>query len=145
MGGNEKQQGVGLRRNKNDMRQVNYKYMLYLICFSLVPITGLAVWGESVFTDKRPLMGSGVAIAFFFLYEILVMQVMDKKSLRLTPRRFVNLFMGLKAVKIGLSMGFIAIYAGAIGVETKRFALVFAALYSIYLLFDTLYLIRNKK
>jgi hypothetical protein len=128
------------------MTSANHKYILYLVCFSIVPVITLAVFGTSVFTDKRPLIGSGAAIAFFFLYEIVVMRMMNPKSPAITtPGRFLNLFMGLKAVKILLSLVWITLYAVAIKVETKRFALVFAALYLIYLLFETLYLTRNRK
>jgi hypothetical protein len=127
------------------MTSVNNKYILYLVFFSTALIISLAVFGESIFTDVRPRRGTSAAIAFFFLYEILVMLVVNKKSTTLTPPQFVNLFMALKAGKILLSFVFIAIYAIAIKVETKRFALVFATLYLLYLLFDTFYLTRNKK
>jgi hypothetical protein len=127
------------------MGPVDNKYAVYLVLFTAVLGVSLAIFGESVFTDERPVKGTAAAIVFFFLYEILVMLVVNKRITALTPRQFVNLFMALRGVKIFLSLVFIAIYAVAFKVEAKRFALVFAALYALYLLFDTLYLSRNKK
>jgi hypothetical protein len=110
-----------------------------------VLITGLIRGGKLIFTDTPPLAGTGAAIAFFFLYEILVMLITNRKSKSITPRQSVNLFLGLKVGKILLSLVFIVIYALAVKVETKRFVLIFVALYFIYLMFDTIYLARNEK
>lgn len=125
------------------MASVNNKYVLYLVLLNTVLITGLILWGKSVFTDMRPFTGTGAAIAFFFLYEILVILITGRKSKTVTPRQSVNLFMGLKVGKILLSFLFIAIYAIAVKIEIKRFTLVFIALYFIYLLFDTIYLAKK--
>jgi hypothetical protein len=86
-----------------------------------------------------------VAIAFFFLYEVMVILLTEKKKKTLTPRQSINLFLGLKVGTIILSLAFIAIYALAVKVEMKRFALVFIGLYFIYLLFDTAYLAKKEK
>lgn len=124
---------------------VNRTYTLFLICFSAELIIGLVLFRDAIFTDVRPFAATIAAIAFFFLYEILTVRLVSKKNQAITPRRFVNLFMALKTGKILLSFAYAAIYAVAIHVDVKRFTLVFAALYFLYLLFDTLYLARNKK
>jgi hypothetical protein len=98
-----------------------------------------------IFTDVRPYTGIAVAMAFFFLYESMVILLTSKKKESITPRQSVNLFMGLKVGKILLSLIFATVYALAVKIEVKRFVLVFVALYFIYLLFDTIYLAKNEK
>jgi hypothetical protein len=119
------------------------KYMLYLILLTAAVAAGWAVFGRTVFADVQPFAATGAAIAFFFLYEALVLQAAGRKSKAPAPRRSLGLFMALKGGKILLSLVWVAVYAAAAGVEVKRFTLAFAALYFIYLLFDTLYLMKK--
>jgi len=42
-------------------------------------------------------------------------------------------------------VAFLLVYAIAVGVETKRFLLVFLALYLVYLAFDTFYLTSRER
>jgi hypothetical protein len=105
----------------------------------------LILFGKWVFTNSRPLVGISTALVFFFLYEIAVILITKKKSRTITPRQSVNLFLGLKAGKMLLSLIFVTVYALAVKIEVKRFVLVFIAVYFIYLLFDTFYLARNEK
>ena len=116
------------------MTSTHKKYMLCLILLSAALIIAWASLGDAVFADARPRRLTNAAIAFFFLCETLMMWMTEKKGQSLTPRRFVQIFMGMKAGKIFLSLFFTAIYALAGGAGAKRFALVFAALYLIYLL-----------
>ncbi|MDR0413774.1 MAG: hypothetical protein LBH61_08250 [Dysgonamonadaceae bacterium] len=119
------------------------RYIACLVLLNLVLTVGLMLFRSSVFTDSRPYTGAGVAIAFFFFYEIAVILLTQKKTV--TPRQSVNLFLGLKAGKIVLSLVFVTLYALVVKVEVKRFVLVFVLLYFIYLLFDTIYLTKNEK
>jgi hypothetical protein len=116
------------------------KYILYLALLSAACAAAWAGLGERVCNQATPRWPTYAAIAFFFLYELATIWVVEKKGRVFTPRRFVNIFMGLKAARIVLSLLFVAAYVLAGGAEAKGFALVFAALYFIYLLFDTLYL-----
>jgi hypothetical protein len=79
------------------------------------------------------------------LYEITAILTIEKKRKTVTPRQSVNLFLVLKVGKIILSLFFVMAYALAVKIDVKRFALVFAALYFVYLLFDTIYLAKNEK
>lgn len=116
------------------------KYVLYLALLSAACAAAWTGLGEMVFNQAAPRRLVYAAIAFFFLYEFATIWVVEKKGRSFTPRRFVNIFMGLKAARILLSLLFVIAYALAGGAGVKRFALVFAALYFIYSLFDTLYL-----
>jgi len=86
-----------------------------------------------------------IAMAMFFLYELVVILFTEAKYKTITPRQSVNLFIASKAGKIILSLLFIAIYLSIVKVERMRFFMVFAALYFIYLLFDTIYLVNRAK
>jgi hypothetical protein len=121
------------------------KYILYLLFLNAVLATSLICFWKLIFTDTRPFIGIILAAVFFFLYESIVIGLTTKKNKTISPRRSINLFMGLKVGKILLSLILVAIYAVAVKVEVKRFVLVFVALYFIYLLFDTIYLAKNEK
>jgi len=121
------------------------KYILYLVLLNGLLIALLVGGGNRVFNDVRPVMGMGIAMAIFCLYELFLIQFIDSKSKTVTPRQSVNLFLGFKTGKIILSLIFIAFYAITFKVEFKRFLLAFAVLYLIYLVFDTLYLVGREK
>jgi hypothetical protein len=126
------------------MKSVN-KYILSLVIFNSVLSAALILFWKSIFADVRPFVWTMLAVAFFFLYEVMLILLTEKKRNTITPRQSVNLFLGLKAGKILLSLVFIALYAIAVKVEMKRFVLVFIALYLVYLLFDTFYLAKKEK
>jgi len=89
--------------------------------------------------------GIVLAMAMFFLYELFVIIFTENKGETISPRQSVNLFLGFKAGKIILSLLFIAIYLSVVKVERMRFIMAFVALYLIYLLFDTIYLVTREK
>jgi hypothetical protein len=93
----------------------------------------------------QPFVWTAAAMSFFFLYEVIVILITEKKRKTITPRQSVNLFLGLKVGKIFLSLVFVTIYALAVKIEVKRFVLIFVLLYFIYLLFDTIYLAKKEK
>jgi len=121
------------------------KYILYLVLLNGLLITLLVGWGNTIFNDVRPVLGLGIAMAIFCLYELFVIQFTDSKSKTVTSRQSVNLFLGFKTGKIVLSLIFIAVYVFTIKVEPKRFVSAFLVLYFIYLVFDTLYLTGREK
>jgi hypothetical protein len=142
------------------------RFIIALAVLTVLLITGFSVFWESIypnlprwhqalpiglresvdpFPEMRSFWWTTGAFAFFFLLELMVILLMDKKKKSISPRQSINLFLGLKVGKMILSLLFVAIYAMAVKIELKRFALVFAALYLIYLLFDTVYLMKKEK
>lgn len=121
------------------------KYILYLILLNTVLSTSLILFWKSIFAGVQPFVWTAAAMSFFFLYEVIVILITEKKRKTITPRQSVNLFLGLKVGKIFLSLVFVTIYALAVKIEVKRFVLIFVLLYFIYLLFDTIYLAKKEK
>jgi len=63
-----------------------------------------------------------------------------------SPRASVNIFLMLKVAKILVSLAIITYYIVVYKENIKQFLLGFAAIYLIYLVFDTVYLlVENKK
>jgi hypothetical protein len=81
------------------------------------------------------------ACVFFCLYEGIAINVVETKKKAVSSRQSVNLFMGLKAGKIILSIFFVMLYALIAKVEVMRFVTVFVALYLVFLVFDTIFLV----
>ncbi|GHT26442.1 hypothetical protein FACS189432_00880 [Bacteroidia bacterium] len=121
------------------------KSILSLVLLNSVLITGLAFFRDDLFTDVKPFVWTEIALAFLFLSEAMTIWVIDAKRKTLKPGQSINLFLGLKVGKIILALLFISIYAFAIKIEVKRFVLVFVAIYFVYLLFDTLFLVAGEK
>jgi hypothetical protein len=121
------------------------KPVLYFLFLNTVLVIGLILFKDVLFKDIRPFVWTMVAVAFFFLYEIMVIFLTEKKRKTITPAQSINLFLGLKLGKIILSLFCISIYAFAVKIELKRYVLVFVLLYFIYLLFDTLFLTSRER
>jgi hypothetical protein len=127
------------------MESLKNKYIAGLVILNALLVLGLLLCRTFIFSDVRPFVWSGIAIVFLFLYELMLILITGKKSDTISPRKSINLFLGLKVGKILLSLLFITVYALAIKIELRSFVLVFVALYFIYLLFDTIYLTKNEK
>jgi hypothetical protein len=127
------------------MLPFKYKCLLYLVLLNSVLITVLISFWDVLFADVIPYIWTEIALALLFIYETLTIWVTDAKRKTLKPNQSVNLFLGLKVGKIILALLFISIYALAIKIEVKRFVLVFMAIYFVYLLFDTLFLLAGEK
>ena len=121
------------------------KYILYLAALNCLLTVLLVCCWTSVFEYGRSMGGIAIAMAMFFVYELFVILFTEAKYKTVTPRQSVNLFLAFKAGKIILSLLFIAIYTIIVKVELMRFIMVFVALYFIYLLFDTIYLVTREK
>lgn len=127
------------------MQTIKNRYIAYLFILTGLLVVLLLIFKDYIFnTDKIVVWTTGV-IAFFFLYELMVIIITDKKGKTSTDRQLVNLYLGLKVGKIFLSLILVSIYAFVIKEEVKRFVLVFVLIYFIYLLFDTLYLSKREK
>jgi hypothetical protein len=121
------------------------KFILYLILLSTTLNVGMFWLRDNIFNDVRPYVMAEVAIAAFFLYEIMVILLTGKKISRFTPAQSVNLLLGLKAGKMLLLLLFILVYFIAVKIEWMHFVATLVSLYFIYLLFDTVYLLANEK
>jgi hypothetical protein len=121
------------------------KYICYLVVVSALLNVCWGLLRPYIFTETTPYIWTEVAIAFFFLYEALVIWITDSKRKTLNSRQSINLFLGLKVGKIILSLVFASIYATVVKIELKRFVLAFVILYLVYLLFDTIYLASGEK
>ena len=121
------------------------KYILSLMFLNGLLIILLVSKGNLIFENNRSIAGIAMAIVMFFIVEMFVILYTERKSKTISSRQTVNLFLGIKAGKIILSLLFIVIYAVFVKVEIKRFIGVFLALYLIYLLFDTVYLLSREK
>lgn len=98
-----------------------------------------------LFPNVAPVGWTIGAVAFFFLYELATVLITDKKANTVSSRQSVNLFMGFKVGKILLSLFFVLIYWIAVKTEIKNFLMFFLALYLIYMVFETIYLMRREK
>jgi hypothetical protein len=105
----------------------------------------LIMWEDKLFSNILPSCWLGGVILFLFAYELMTIFITNKKTGTATPRQAVSLYLHLKGGKIIVFLIFLVIYILVIQVETKRFVLVAVAVYSIYLLFDTLYLALSEK
>jgi len=121
------------------------KYIFYLVVLNCLLTILLVIYWKFIFNDVRSLTGITFALILFFVYEAIVIVLTENKGEAISPRQSINLFLGFKVGKTILSLLFIAVYAIVIKVELKRFILVFAALYFIYLLFDTIYWLNRER
>jgi cytochrome bd-type quinol oxidase subunit 2 len=101
--------------------------------------------GSHIFDNPQFITGIALAIAVFLFLELFIILYTDRKNKTISSRKSVNLFLGYKIGRIFISLLFIAIYAAVIKVELKRFIGVFLLLYFIFLLFDTVYLVKREK
>jgi len=121
------------------------KYILFLAVLNCLLTVLLVFDWKIVFEDVHSVIGITFALIMFFLYQLFVIVFTENKGDTVSPRQSINLFLGFKAGKIILSLLFIAIYMIIVKVELKPFIVVFAALFFIYLLFDTVYWINREK
>lgn len=127
------------------MQALANRFILYLVLLSCMLNGCLILFKSTIFNDVRPYVWAEIAVAVFFLYEIMVIFFTGKKNQTLTPAQSVNLLIGLKVGKMLLLLLFILIYFIAVKIELKRFVTTLVSLYLIYLLFDTVYLLANEK
>jgi hypothetical protein len=113
-----------------------------IICLLLI---ALVSWREKLFLDTPPYYWmTGIMLVVFF-YEFNSIIMITKKTRTASPKQIVSLYMLLKGVKIFLFLAALIVYTLVVKVETKRFVLVAVAIYFIFLLFDTFFLISTEK
>ena len=127
------------------MLSTKNSYILYIVMLCAVLTILLLTYGNVIFNELISFQGIGVAIMMFTFYEIVSVWLIESKSKKITPRKSINLLMGLKVGKILLALLFMAVYMFAINVERQNFLMVFIVLYLIYLFSNTFYLARREK
>ncbi|MDR1763236.1 MAG: hypothetical protein LBR64_04700 [Dysgonamonadaceae bacterium] len=120
-------------------------YFAILVLINALILAFMSGFGSRIFPENTALIWTYTAVALLFILESIIILTTERKSRTITPAQSVNLFMELKIGKILLSVAFLLVYAIAVGVETKRFLLVFLALYLVYLAFDTFYLTSRER
>lgn len=121
------------------------KYSMGLALMTGILIMGLKVLQNRLFTGEIVFYWAIGACLFFCIYEWIAIKIVETKSKTVSSRQSVNLFMGLKVGKILLSLFFVMIYVFMVKIEVMRFVIVFVALYLIFLVFDTIYLVSREK
>jgi 4-hydroxybenzoate polyprenyltransferase len=121
------------------------KYLFLLIALSALLYILIYFGGNFVFEDSRSLIGVAAAVLMFILFELFVILNSDRKNKPEKKRQSINLILGYKTARILLSIVFLSIYAMAVKLEIKRFVVVFLVLYLIFLLFDTVYLLKRER
>jgi hypothetical protein len=127
------------------MLSTKNSYILYFVVLGAVLSVSLILYGNLIFDEIISVKGAGAAIGMFTLIEIVSIWLIETKSAKITPRKSINLLLGIKTGKILLTLLFVAVYALAVKVETQRFVVVFLAIYLVYLFSDTIYLTRREK
>lgn len=117
----------------------------YLCLLTGLVVSVMQLLCKSFFSEDSLSIGLSLSPLFFFLYELVVILVTEKKRKTATPNQLVNLYMGMKVGRMLLSLVYVLIYYLVAGVQLRRFVLVFVVVYLIYLLFDTLYLTKGEK
>ena len=121
------------------------KYIFLLIALSVLIYILIYFGGMFVFEDSRSLIGVAAAVLLLILFELFVIFHADRKSKSMRKTQSVNLILGYKTGRILISIIFLAVYAFAVKIEIKRFIVVFLFLYLIFLLFDTVYLVKRER
>ena len=108
-----------------------------------ITIAGVVLF--TIFPNIAPFGWVIGAVIFLFLCELANILITERKRDTISARQSVNLVLGLKVGKILLSLLFLLIYGITVKIEIRRFLLIFATLYLVYLVFDTFYLMSKEK
>ena len=127
------------------MLSTKNSYILYIVMLCAVLTIMLLTYGNVIFNELISFQGIGVAIIMFTFYEIVSVWLIDVKSKQVTPRKSVNLLLGVKVGKILLTLLFLAVYMFTVKVEQQNFVMAFIVIYLIYLFSNTIYLTRREK
>jgi len=108
-------------------------------------LSGLGVWGLILTVQPKYYFAWYPYIpTFFFAIGIAFIAILDK-TLALSPRKTVNLYMLLRFSKVMVSLIFAAIYFFAVRIQLKEFGLVFISFYLLYLGLETYYFYLTEK
>lgn len=121
------------------------QWISYLALLWVAMNTVVFVGNKYLFHEDGMAIPLLFAPCFFFLYELMVILVVESQKKKVKPSMLVNIYMGLKVGRTLLSLLYVFICHKLVEGNMKRFVLLFVAIYLIYLLFDTLYLAKGEK
>ena len=128
------------------IKDTGLKYISWLMLMLILLTVAIILSKETLLLNNATLLvGLCSANAFFFLYEAITINIMEKKRKTASDKQIVNLYLLFKVGRILFALLGVAIYAFTAKVELKRFVLFFVLIYFIYLLFNTLYLTNREK
>jgi hypothetical protein len=127
------------------MDKKSKRYVVSLTAISLILAAVACFCGESLLKQPVLITWSLILLGVFYLYELLTVFVITRKRKEASAKQLVNIYLGLKAGRLIISLIFAATYVMNIKVEIKRFMLVFVLIYLVYLLCDTLYMANTEK
>ena len=107
-------------------------------------ITG-ALGCKALFASSIPLYWAIGLNFLLYTSEYFSMVTVENRIKTATGRQMVTLYMLLKGIRLMVVAAVILVYMLAVKIETQRFVLVAAAIYCIYLLLNTLLLIKTEK
>lgn len=116
-------------------RGFEIKYVLYLLSTLMVLGGGIGALLYYAFPVYFPHWYFGI-LTFIFVLECGVIHAVVKGSGKLSGRKMVNLYMGLKGVKIFLSVLFVGAYMLLVKEGAKSFVLVYLSFYMFYVLLE---------
>lgn len=126
------------------MNKTKTVLIVILITLTGILLTAGAIFPH-VFIKSTVHLWINISLLFFFAIELTTILIIFKPDKNANTHQSVNIFMGLKAGKILLSLCFITIYLLVIKIETKRFLTVFIILYLIFLILETVFLLKRQK
>ncbi|MDR0833839.1 MAG: hypothetical protein LBN93_06605 [Candidatus Symbiothrix sp.] len=105
------------------------------------------MWGirSELFVSSIPVYWEIGLITLLFLCELSSTITIHKKKKTATDQQMVTLYMLLKGIRLAIFASVVFIYMLAIKIETKRWVLVAAVIYCIFLLINTLLLVSEEK
>ena len=128
------------------IKDTGLKYISWLMLMLILLTVAIILSKETLLLNNATLLvGLCSANAFFFLYEAITINIIEKKRKTASDKQIVNLYLLFKVGRILFALLGVAIYAFTAKVELKRFVLFFVLIYFIYLLFNTLYLTNREK
>ncbi|GHT01859.1 hypothetical protein AGMMS49525_03970 [Bacteroidia bacterium] len=119
--------------------------MITLFAVSAVVAGILIACKHLLFVNEIPFYWELGLVLVLYLCEAFSTVAIQKKKKTATDRQMVTLYMILKGIRLAIFASVIFIYMLAIKIETKRWILVAAAIYCIFLLINTLMLVSDEK
>jgi hypothetical protein len=98
-----------------------------------------------VFTSIEPWIWLAGLLVFLLVYAAASVLIVNKQKKTASAGRLASIYLALKVIRLLVFIGTILIYLQTVKIETKRFVLAAAALYLVYLVFDTLFLAATEK
>jgi len=126
------------------MKRIKTTFILTLVALTVILFAAGAMFPQ-IFISATVHLWINISLLLFFVIELVMILIIFKPDTKNRPSQSVTIFMGLKVGKMLLSICFITIYILSIKIENKRFLTVFILLYLIYLILETIFLMKRQK